>query len=91
MIEDGWEFWIDDDGLVRLIMVAERDFQKAEQIAKSQLSGGRVISYQEIPKRVISFVKLQSQETIELVPVEPKDKLIPRGTTRGGLHDNQGN
>ena len=81
MAKRGWTIWVKDNDRTRMYSIAESDRVKARDLLKAKLPAHYVlVSEQELPKTVVDMLKLPAEKAMEWVPLDPKDKIVPRGT-----------
>jgi len=81
MTKRGWTIWAKENDRTRMFSIAESDRVKARELLKGMLPSHIVlISEQELPKTVVDMLKLAPGKAMEWIPLDPKDKITPRGT-----------
>ncbi len=81
MAKRGWTIWAKDNERTRMYSIAESDRIKARELLKSKLPAHFVlISDQELPGTVVDALKLPAGKAMEWVPLDPTDKIEPKGT-----------
>jgi hypothetical protein len=68
----GWMVTVDDDGRIRLFMVANRDLETANKLAISFADGGTVVNSTEISVNAIGTANMQADEVRESADLTQK-------------------
>lgn len=64
-VSGGIEFWINDNGRVRLLTVAEADKTKAQKLLEQRFPAVEFATWHPLPSGVITMLKLQEGEVLE--------------------------
>src|SRR5579864_7438655 len=64
-VSGGIEFWINDNGRVRLLTVAEADKTKAQKILEQSFPTVEFATWHPLPSGVITMLQLQKGEVLE--------------------------
>lgn len=76
---DGWNYWVDDQGHIRLLMVAEADEAKAKELVVEKLPDVTFVSGHAVPASVFKMMKVTRSGIVEWVSADPKQPLKPGG------------
>lgn len=76
---DGWNYWVDDNGRIRLFMVAEADSAKAKGLVIEKYPQVSIVSGHEVPASVFKMMEVSRSDIVEWVSRDPKQELTPGG------------
>jgi hypothetical protein len=78
-MKNGWDFWVNDQGKVRMLRVAEPNEETALGIVLRAFPTVEPLSKQLLPGSVVSMLKLPAGRGEELILAEPKEAMRPGG------------
>jgi hypothetical protein len=67
----GIEFWVNNNGRVRLFIVAQPDKSKAQALLGCKLPGVEFATWQLLPSGLITMLKMRTDDIREWSPLGP--------------------